>query len=184
MKSLFAAWQYKPLLLSAFAWGWFEVEFIPAPMRIFFLGAAMAIDLASGLVKSWKNGHITTSAGFQRSVVKLSRYCSVIIATWFLANILGTVSPANIDYAYMVNGTIGFLTFIEIYSIFENVYEIDPTGPLSRYLVGPVLKILKGNMNRFNPFNKLNDHDNDTNSKQPDSMDKPADTGTGSLRSD
>lgn len=155
------AFQHKALLLSAFAWGWFEVEFIPRPMRVFFLGAAMAIDLASGLVKSWKKGDATSSQGFQRTVIKLTRYSSVIIATWFLANVMGSMSPGKVDYSFLVNGCIGFLTFIEIYSIFENVYEIDPTGPLSRWFVGPALKFLRGKL-KNNPFNQLNDDNEDS----------------------
>lgn len=163
LNSLLAIVHYKPLLLTAFAWGWFEVEFVPNAMRVFFLGGAMAIDLATGLVKSWKKGEATTSAGFQKSVVKLSRYCSVIIATWFLANVMAGMSERHIDYSFLVNGTIGFLTFIEIYSIFENVYEIDTEGPLSKWFIGPVLRFLRGQL-KNNPFNKLNS-DNEESSK-------------------
>lgn len=160
MKSLLTVVQNKTLLFTGLAASWLEIAFLPKPMMLLLLVFAMIIDLITGLIKSWKKGVATASAGFQRSVVKLSRYVSVVIGVWLLANVLGNMSGAKVDYTYFVNACIGFLSFIEIYSIFENVYEIDPAGPLSKWFVGPVLKFLRGKL-KNNPIEKLQNTEND-----------------------
>ncbi len=158
MKTLFLVLTHKPLLLAAIFWGIIEVAFFPKPMLLFFLAGSMVIDLLCGLMKSWKNGVATNAELFQKTVLKITRYVSVTIAVWILVNILNGMSPSSFDYSFFVNSCIGFLSFIELYSIFENVYEIDPAGPLSKYFVGPILKFLKGRL-KNNPINQLENNE-------------------------
>lgn len=138
---------FKALMLSAFAWGWFEVVALPKPMLIFFLFLAIIIDLITGLIKSWGQGQVTTSAGFRKTVSKLLTYVAVIIGVWILANLISMGYNTGLDYVILVDGSIGFLTFIETYSIFENIYEASPNSLLSKKFIKPILKFLKGKIN-------------------------------------
>ncbi len=144
---------------TALIWGWLEIAFLPKPMLVFYLGGAMAVDLLTGLIKSWKMGQATKSSGFRKTVIKISTYVSTIIGVWLLANLMSQLYP-KLDYSSMVNITIGFLSFIELYSVFENIFAIDPDGALSRYIVKPVLGFLKGRLDR-NPFSNLPKEDKD-----------------------
>ena len=162
-KSLLDAFQHKPLLLGAFAWGWFEIQFLPKPMAVFLLGSMMIVDLATGIVKSWKKGEATSPEGFQRTVVKVTRYCSLVCVCVAMANVININSPKSFDYSFVVNGCLGFLTFVEIYSICENVYEIDPDGILSKWLIKPFLKALKGKLKNSNPLKPFTDDEDTSN---------------------
>jgi phage-related holin len=161
MKTLFTVLNSKPLLLSAITVAGLELAFLPKPVLLYLLMGAMFIDLVTGLVKSWQRGVATASAGFQRTVIKMSRYTAVIFGVWIAANVICNTSGAKADYSPAINGTVGFLSFIEIYSIFENVYEIDPTGPLSKWFIGPALKLLRGRLIN-NPLNKFPGNDDES----------------------
>jgi hypothetical protein len=142
------------LFLSATILGVVEIHFVPPPGRLLLLGIAIALDLMTGLVKSWSKSVPTTSGGLKRTGVKIGLYAGIICATWLLANIMGDVTNQKFDYGNIVTFTIGFLTLVEIYSIFENVYEADPESAVSVYLIGPALKWMKGTLEEHNPFKK------------------------------
>lgn len=144
MKTLLSAFQFKGFLLTAFAWGWFEVVAVPKPMLVFFLFLSILLDLITGLIKSWSKNGYTTSVGLRKTVYKLLSYLAVIIGVWILTNLMNLTYDVGFDYVIIVDGTIGFLTFIELYSIFENIYSANPKTLLSRKLIKPILKLLKG----------------------------------------
>lgn len=147
-------------LLAAIVVGGIEVLFLPNPQLIFYLLGAMVVDLLTGLLKSWDSGVATTSTGFRKTVIKLGVYSCVILATWLLANLLSSIY-GKLDYAPMVNMVIGFLSFIELYSVFENIYAMAPNSALSRYIAKPFLKFLKGLLDRADQNLNSNDPDND-----------------------
>lgn len=159
MKSMIAIFQHKYLFLTALSWGWFEVIALPKPMLLVFLFGAMIVDFITGLVKSWRKGESTTSNGFRRTVTKMCTYMGAIVGVWLLANLMNA-TVAEFDYTVFVNSSIGFLTFIEIYSIFENIYEIDPGSLLSKKFISPILRFLKGKL-KDNPINHLPGAGND-----------------------
>lgn len=120
----------------------------------------MTIDLITGLVKSWKKGRNTTSKGFKGTAIKIGTYSGIVVAASLMANVLADMYPP-IDYDFYVNLTVAFLTFVEVYSILENVYETDPKSTVSVYFIGPVLKWMKGYMKKKGPASKLPDLDKD-----------------------
>ncbi|RYD50656.1 MAG: hypothetical protein EOP52_13420 [Sphingobacteriales bacterium] len=149
MRTLTMVFCNKNLLFTAIFWGWLEIAFLPNPMLIFCLFGAMLIDLITGLLKSWSTGKATTSTGFRKTVAKITMYFSLITATWILANLLQVMwSSVKIDYSPLVNLVIGILSFIELYSVFENVYAMAPNSPISRYVAKPFLKLLRGMLDR------------------------------------
>lgn len=156
MKSIASIFQHKAIFLTGMAYGWFEVTAIPKPMLLFFLFGAMAVDFITGLLKSWGLGLATSSSGFRKTVSKVGMYAGAIMGMWFIANMLGLMYPTKtVDYSVLVNGSIGFITFIEIYSIFENIYQISPNGQLSRLFIKPVLKFLKGKLENNHPLKDI-----------------------------
>lgn len=164
MKSLITAFNHKTFLAAGAAWGWFEIVAVPKPMLLVLLFGAIIIDLLTGLIKSWNLGKATSSTGFRKTVTKVGAYVGVILGVWFLSNIMNGMYETAFDYAVFVNACIGFLTFIEIYSIFENVYEIDPNSLLSKKFIKPILKFLKGKLDN-NPISKLTKDESDESDK-------------------
>lgn len=164
MRSLLAIFQHKYIMLAGMGFGWFEVVALPKPMLLVLLLGAMVVDLITGLIKSWMLGKATTSAGLRKTVAKVGVYVGVILGVWFLANILDNMDgDRGIDYTWFVNSSIGFLTFIEVYSVFENVYAIDPNSIVSRKFVKPVLKFLRGKLNEHPIDNLKTDTDEQGN---------------------
>lgn len=135
--------------------GWFEVIAVPKPMLLLFLLGAILVDFITGIVKSWSKGKPTTPVGFRKTVTKLGTYVGSILGVWILVNILNTAYTTSFDYTVIINGSIGFLTFIEVYSVFENIYEIDPNSLLSRKFIKPILKFLKGKLDSSHPLDDL-----------------------------
>lgn len=160
MKSTFAIFQHKTLFLSAITIGWLEVAALPNPNLIVILFGVMIVDFITGLIKSWKKGESTSKVGFVKSVTKIGVYTGAIMGVWLLANLLAQLYlQSTVDYTLFVNWTIGFLSFIELYSIFENIYETDPESKVSKKFVKPILKFLKGRIDN-NPFTNPNNKDN------------------------
>jgi phage-related holin len=162
MRSLLSVLQQKKIFLTGFVAGWFEVYFLPKPMLLFFLFGAILVDFITGLVKSWSKGVATSSSGFRKTVMKLGGYLGAIIGMWFMSNVLMLMYPQKVvDYSVLVNGTIGFLTFIEFYSIFENVYEFNPNSYLSRFFIKRVMRLLKGKLENDHPIKNIEDEKQD-----------------------
>ena len=145
-------------MASGLAVGIIETIIVPKPALILLLLGAMILDLILGIWKSWSKGIATTSSGFRKTVNKLAAYMGAVLGMWFLAMLCSTIyKQTAFDYSHLVNGTIGFLTFIELYSIFENIYEIDPNSMLSRYFIKRVLKLLRGKLINDHPLKTIED---------------------------
>lgn len=131
------------LLVAGAAWGWVEIAFFPQPMLLLFLAACMFINMVTGAMKAWKSGTPTTKEGLRKTGYKLGRYGATVMSVFFMLNIIDRLDHVDVDYTFFINGTVGFLSFVELYSIFENIEELDPTGPLS-FFIKPILKFLRG----------------------------------------
>lgn len=157
------------LFLSAIGFSMLEIKYLPPPHKILILMVVMTLDLMTGLLKSWKRGHFTTSTGFKQTAIKIGTYAAIVLTVSALATVLDDISPTIVDYAFVVSATVGFLTFIEIFSIFENIYALDPNSKLSRYLATPVIKWLKGYLKDNPPTEGLpeSDFEPDLNNDPP-----------------
>lgn len=145
------------LLLATAGFSWLVVKYLPSPMAMFWLATAMALDLCTGLLKAWHKRMCSTSIGFKRTITKILSYSATIVLVVVLLNILGVVDGQNkYDLSVMVNTLIGFMTFIELFSVCENISAAYPNSPLNRYFIRHILSFLKGRLNN-NPLNKLND---------------------------
>jgi phage-related holin len=139
-----------PLLLitgTSFAtsFAWLSVKYLPSLMIFFWLVIAVLGDLLTGLLKAWAKGQATSSTGLRRTATKIGSYCGAIIVVIILINMLGIVDTTNsYNLKILIDGLIGFMVFIELYSICENISEAYPNSPLTLWLIEPIMLKLKG----------------------------------------
>lgn len=145
-----------PLLFTAGAgFTWFSVKYLPAAMLLLYLVVAVAFDLFTGLLKSWTKGIATSSIGLRKTVIKIGSYVGTIVMVTILVNLVGLVdSTNNFNLTILLDALMGFMVFVELYSICENISEAYPNSPLSKYMIGPILKFLKGKI-KNNPITAL-----------------------------
>lgn len=127
---------------------WFSVKHLPPAMLFVYLTAAIVFDLITGLIKSWKKGIATSSIGFRATVTKLGMYSAVIVGGIIIVNVLGINGNDSNVVPMFMKWLMSFLIFIECYSIFENVSETYPDSMLTKFLIDPILKLLKGKLSQ------------------------------------
>mgnify|MGYP003336767858 CR=1 FL=1 len=136
----------------ATSFAWFSVKYVPSMMIFFWLVIAVLGDLLTGLLKAWTKGLATTSTGLRRTATKIGSYCGAIVVVVILVNMLGIVDHNNkYNLEFLIDGLVGFMVFIELYSICENISEAYPNSPLTKWLIIPIMKKLKGKLSK-NPL--------------------------------
>lgn len=147
--------------IMAGIFSWFTIEYFPSVMLFFYLLVAMLGDFITGLLKSWKKGRQTSSEGLRRSVTKVLSYIGAILVIMVMVNVIGLVDDGNkYDLAIIINGLMGFIVFVELYSICENISEAYPESPLVKYFLVHIMTFLRG---RFDSLKqKANEKDTDT----------------------
>ena len=154
-----------PLVIASTAasgvFSWFTVKYVPSLMVFFWLVIAVAGDLLTGLLKAWSKQENTTSTGFRRTVLKIGSYAGAIVAVVVLVNMIGFVDHNNKwDLAFLVNALVGFMVFVELYSILENISEAYPNSPLTTFFINPLMAMLKGKLSKFKKDNEQQDPPN------------------------
>jgi len=121
-----------------------KLTFVPNVSLLVVLFFLIAIDFATGVWKSKVNGKARTSTGFKGTVTKFIQYAAGLLASYGLAYVANQNGGEAIKFLspYLVDGLAVFIIYIEVTSIFENLYEADKTTPISKYFFQPVLKIL------------------------------------------
>ena len=125
------------------------------------MGVAIVLDFLTGILKSVILKKVRTSEGYRKTVIKFTQYGGSVVVGMLLKYIGAMNSDmANIaQYAeYLTDGLVIFIIFIELTSVLENVYAIDQETPFSKYLVGPLLKLLTFQI-KNNPVTKLKNPD-------------------------
>jgi phage-related holin len=139
--------KHPTLLLSGAVFSWLSIKYLPSAMIVFWLVASVLLDLITGVLKAWSKGEGTTSTGLRRTVVKIGSYVGTIVMVIILVNLIGIVDVNNkYNLTILIDSLTGFMVFIELYSICENIAEAFPNSPLSQYLIRPLIKILKGKL--------------------------------------
>lgn len=133
------------LAVSAGLFSWLTIEYFPSAMLFFWLLIAMFGDFVTGLLKSWRKGKHTSSEGLRRSITKVLSYCGAILVIMVMVNVIGLVDDGNkYDLAIIINGLMGFIVFVELYSICENITEAYPESPLVKYFIVHIMTFLRG----------------------------------------
>ena len=138
--------------ITAGFFSWLTIEYVPSAMLFFYLLVAMLGDFVTGLLKSWKKGQHTSSEGLRRSVTKVLSYMGAILVIMVMVNVIGLVDEGNkYDLAMIINGLMGFIVFVELYSICENITEAYPESPLVKYFIIHIMTFLRGRFNSIKP---------------------------------
>lgn len=132
------------LLTAKITWAaillWFDFFMAPSFNLFGVVLAVMAIDLVTGLTKAKFKKIERTSEGLRKTIVKLMQYIIPIFIFWGA----GRFIPEYKDRLQQASGWVMmFIIYIEVTSIFENLYEIDKKSIISKFLYKPALKILK-----------------------------------------
>lgn len=138
-----------------------KFNFLPTPNLLLVMGVAIVLDFLTGILKSVILKKVRTSEGYRKTVIKFTQYGGSVVVGMLLKYIGAMNSDmANIaQYAeYLTDGLVIFIIFIELTSVLENVYAIDQETPFSKYLVGPLLKLLTFQI-KNNPVTKLKNPD-------------------------
>lgn len=91
-----------------------------------------------------------TSEGQRRSVSKITQYGGAIVVCYLLWALFKTNLP---NAGIILNMILLGVMFVEVTSIFENLYEVDHKSYFGKYFIYPVLKIMKFGMVK-NPLMK------------------------------
>lgn len=129
----------------------FKVVFLPDANLLAWVFIAMLIDFTTGVAKAFALGQARTSSGYRKTVTKFTQYAGAIAAGIILAN---TLPKDNSIVAFVNNGVLILLIYIEVTSVFENLYAIDSSSVFSKYFIAPVLKVLTIAIKK-NPLNRL-----------------------------
>lgn len=163
MNSLNTIFKTPLLAITGAGFAWFSIKYLPSAMLLFWLVLSIGLDLITGVLKAWSKGESTTSTGLRKTVVKIGSYVGTVVMVIILLNLIGIVDTTNrFNLTILIDALMGFMVFIELYSICENIDAAYPNSPLSKYMITPILKFLKGKINN-NPITALGKNNSDDN---------------------
>lgn len=155
----------KKMILTILFWVWLETVIVPDGALLVFLLGSIAVRLLSGILKSALTG-IKEPKVLRRTGIYMGIYFCVIATVWLAANMIARAFP-QLNYARPLNITIAAITGIEVYLTLKNVYEIDPHGPLSKWVVRPIMRAVGSGLDRAAKYFKGYEKDN-SESGSPD----------------
>lgn len=155
MNTINTIMKYPLLAMLSITFATITIQYMPTPLHLFWLASAVLLDLFTGLLKAWSKGQVTSSRGLRRTIIKIGSYVGTIVGVCILVNVIAmNLNATNkIDLSFMLNWLMGFMIFIELYSVFENIDEAYPDSIFSKYISSPILKFLKGKLKEKGPFN-------------------------------
>lgn len=125
----------------------------PSLSLLSVLFTVIGLDFITGIAKAKMNKVQRTSEGYRKTIIKLMQYMIPIL----LLYVAGKWIP---EYKFRLQQASGFvmmfIIYIEVTSICENLFEIDKKSPFSKYLIKPLLTILKFGIEN-NPITKAAD---------------------------
>jgi hypothetical protein len=119
-----------------------KIQFFPNAQLLLWMTIAVILDLVTGIAKAIVKGEARTSAGYRKTIIKVFQYVGAIAAAVILQNVGSINDATKALLSYVNDGLTVFITYIEVTSIFENLYEVDNKTVLSKYFYEPILKIL------------------------------------------
>lgn len=113
--------------------------------------AAIGLDFVTGITRAKLLKIARTSEGFRKTVIKVMQYVIPVIVIGFVAmRMPDKIKPQEgneyLSKAFLIkaNGWLMmFIIYIEVTSIFENLYEIDKKTVIAKYIYKPALTLLK-----------------------------------------
>jgi phage-related holin len=144
--------------LPAIAFTFLNINFnLVPPVHLFgLMGIAIGLDFITGVAKAVVMQEARTSNGYRKTVKKFIQYGGSIAVTLMIRYLLSKqpeLEPGMKYVNWLGNGLMVFIILIEFTSIFENLYAIDKSSMMSKYIIKPMLKILTLQI-RNNPINQ------------------------------
>lgn len=110
----------------------FVAYFTPIAEIVHVMLIFLTLDTISGIWASLKEGHKIESHKLRKTVMKFVWYTIAVMTAWMMENTF------HLSWANLANLTAGFICFVELKSIFENVTKITSEPIFKR-----ILKLLK-----------------------------------------
>lgn len=130
--------------LFAFTLAFIKIQYLPSFDLLAILFFAMIVDFLTGVWKAKVLGNARTSSGYKQTVTKFMQYAGAIIGGAVLAY-MGEQKGGE-EWKFVFNwandGLVFFIIYIEITSVFENLYAIDPNSRISQFFYQPAIKLL------------------------------------------
>lgn len=131
-------------LLIGIVFAFIKISLFPSLHLLFWMAAAIAADFVTGVIKAIVLKQARTSSGYRKTITKFLQYGGSLFVGLALSN--ATKNNVNdqlhLFISYLNDGLVVFIIYIEVTSIFENIYACDKESPLSKYMIAPALKIL------------------------------------------
>lgn len=111
------------------------------------MGAAIFLDLLTGVIKASYNNEVRTSEGYRRTVVKFMQYGGAVCVSMLLKFLVSLKDQQAVQALgpymdYLNDGLLIFIIFIEVTSVLENMYAIDSKSPFAIYFIKPLLRLM------------------------------------------
>lgn len=121
-----------------------KLTFAPNVSLLLILFIVMVFDFLTGIYKCKVTGVARTSEGYKRTVTKFVQYAFGLMSSYGLAYVANESGGQAVKFLapYLVDGLAIFIIYIEVTSIFENLYAADKETAISKYFFAPMLKIL------------------------------------------
>lgn len=117
----------------------------------------VVLDFLTGVLKAVYQKKARTSAGFRKTVVKFAQYGIAIIAGMVLANTVKGDEDGNMNavISFLNSGLLVFIIYIEVTSVFENIYALDKKSKMSVYIIKPVLALLTLQLDKLSKLKNI-----------------------------
>ena len=128
-----------------------KIALLPNQSLLFWMGVVIGLDFITGFSKAVILKQARTSNGMRRTITKFMQYGGALAIGIVLRHAaeLSKQTGAEVLLSYFSDTLVVFIIYIEVTSIFENLYACDQTSPIARFVYKPCLKLLtaqlKGN---------------------------------------
>ncbi len=130
-----------------------KLTFLPNITMLGWVFFAVLVDFITGVIKAKMNKQLLTSGGFRQTSIKCLQYIGLIVG----GIIIGNSFEKQSDIVKWVNdGLLMFILYVEVYSIFENLYALNPNSKIATMIFKPAMRILTIGLEK-NSLNKAAD---------------------------
>jgi len=130
-----------------------KLTFLPNVTMLGWVFFAVLVDFITGVLKAKLNKQLLTSGGFRQTSIKCLQYIGLIVG----GIIIGNSFEKQSDIVKWVNdGLLMFILYVEVYSIFENLYAMNPDSKVAKMIFKPAMRILTVGLEK-NSLNKVAD---------------------------
>lgn len=135
-----------------------QASYLPGALLVFWMTLAIILDLFTGTIHAYRAGTFRIREGISKTTSKFCQYTGAIAAAVILANVgqkNGSTQLVSL-MAFVNDGLIMFIVYIEVRSILFHLVAIDPKSIMSKYLFTPMLRILTLSIKQNNLFHENN----------------------------